>query len=159
MMSGDPDHIRVSVFPARQPLRRIAAVALIAGYPADNIGLTQALIWTIPFPRLICAVIYPLLYWSYPRTRLANGPRWPNAPTNWPPKHTCCLTPAEIAVVASLPLKSADLVDFAQVQSHFLNQGNDHPAPIPSLNILHPEQAKCLSQSRPVKYVVGQPRL
>jgi MFS family permease len=44
-----------------------ALVAVIAGVIADRIGLTQALLWTVPFPWIICAVIFSLFYWSYPR--------------------------------------------------------------------------------------------
>jgi hypothetical protein len=67
MMSGDPDHIRVPVFSYRIALTRIAAAALIAGYPADSIGLNQALVWAIPFPWLICDVVHSLFYWSCPQ--------------------------------------------------------------------------------------------
>jgi hypothetical protein len=34
---------------------------------ADRIGLSQALLWTIPFPWLLCGVLYSLFYWAYPR--------------------------------------------------------------------------------------------
>ncbi len=44
-----------------------ALVAFVAGYLADSMGLTQALVWTIPFPWIICAAIYTLFYWTYPR--------------------------------------------------------------------------------------------
>jgi len=41
--------------------------ALIAGRLADSSSLTEDLLWTIPFPWLICAAVYTLFYWSYPR--------------------------------------------------------------------------------------------
>ena len=44
-----------------------AFVAVVAGVFADRIGLTQALLWTVPFPWIICAVLFSLFYWSYPR--------------------------------------------------------------------------------------------
>jgi hypothetical protein len=44
-----------------------AVAAWIAGNLADNIGLTNALLWTIPFPWIICAVLYSGFYWAYPR--------------------------------------------------------------------------------------------
>lgn len=45
-----------------------AAIATYgAGVLADSIGFTQAMVWMIPFPWLICAVIFSLFYWSYPR--------------------------------------------------------------------------------------------
>ena len=45
-----------------------AAVAgVIAGSLADNIGLTQALLWTVPFPWIICAALFSLFYITYPK--------------------------------------------------------------------------------------------
>jgi len=44
-----------------------AFVAVVAGVFADRIGLTKALLWTVPFPWIICAVLFSLFYWSYPR--------------------------------------------------------------------------------------------
>jgi MFS family permease len=44
-----------------------AVIAVVAGVIADRIGLTQALLWTVPFPWIICAVLFSLFYWSYPR--------------------------------------------------------------------------------------------
>jgi hypothetical protein len=41
--------------------------ALLAGGLADSQGFTRAMLWTIPFPWLICALIYSLFYWTYPR--------------------------------------------------------------------------------------------
>jgi MFS family permease len=40
---------------------------LIAGALADRIGLTRALLWTVPFPWLICALVFTLFYFTYPR--------------------------------------------------------------------------------------------
>ncbi len=39
---------------------------LIAGSLADSIGLTNALIWTIPFPWIICGLVFSLFYFTYP---------------------------------------------------------------------------------------------
>ncbi len=45
-----------------------AAVAgIIAGSLADRIGLTKALIWTVPFPWIICAALFSLFYLTYPK--------------------------------------------------------------------------------------------
>lgn len=44
-----------------------ALVAIVAGSLADRIGFTQAMLWTIPFPWVICFVFYSLFYWAYPR--------------------------------------------------------------------------------------------
>lgn len=45
-----------------------AAIAgVIAGSLADNIGLTQALLWTVPFPWIICAALFSLFYFTYPK--------------------------------------------------------------------------------------------
>jgi hypothetical protein len=43
-----------------------ALVAVIAGTLADRIGLTQAMVWTIPVPWIVCGLIYSLFYWAYP---------------------------------------------------------------------------------------------
>lgn len=45
-----------------------AAIAgVIAGSLADRIGLTQALLWTVPFPWIICAALFSLFYITYPK--------------------------------------------------------------------------------------------
>lgn len=45
-----------------------AAVAgIIAGSLADRIGLTEALIWTVPFPWILCAALFSLFYLTYPK--------------------------------------------------------------------------------------------
>ncbi len=45
-----------------------AAIAgVIAGSLADRIGLTQALLWTVPFPWIICAALFSLFYLTYPK--------------------------------------------------------------------------------------------
>jgi MFS family permease len=41
--------------------------SLIAGWLADSIGLTNALLWTIPFPWIICGIFFSLFYFTYPR--------------------------------------------------------------------------------------------
>lgn len=40
---------------------------LIAGALADRIGLTNALLWTIPFPWIICGAFFTLFYFTYPK--------------------------------------------------------------------------------------------
>jgi MFS family permease len=44
-----------------------AFAGVIAGALADRIGLTSALLWTIPFPWIICAIIFTFFYFSYPK--------------------------------------------------------------------------------------------
>jgi MFS family permease len=46
-----------------------AFAGLLAGTLADRIGLTQALLWTIPFPWIICGLVFCGFYWSYPRDK------------------------------------------------------------------------------------------
>lgn len=41
--------------------------SLIAGALADSVGLTNALLWTIPFPWIICGVFFTLFYFTYPK--------------------------------------------------------------------------------------------
>jgi MFS family permease len=44
-----------------------AFAGLIAGALADRIGLTNALLWTVPFPWIICGAFFSLFYFTYPR--------------------------------------------------------------------------------------------
>ena len=44
-----------------------ALVAYLAGSLADRIGLTPAMVWTIPVPWILCGLLYGLFYWAYPR--------------------------------------------------------------------------------------------
>lgn len=45
-----------------------AAIAgIIAGTLADRIGLSAALLWTVPFPWIICAALFSLFYFTYPK--------------------------------------------------------------------------------------------
>jgi MFS family permease len=70
MMQGvTPPELRASAFALVTFIESgfAALAAFIAGSLADNIGFTRAMLWTIPFPWLICALIYTLFYWSYPR--------------------------------------------------------------------------------------------
>lgn len=41
--------------------------SLIAGALADSVGLTNALLWTIPFPWVICGLLFSLFYFTYPK--------------------------------------------------------------------------------------------
>lgn len=56
-----------------------AFAGLIAGALADKIGLTNALVWTVPFPWLICGILFSLFYLTYPKdaekVRLAMAKR------------------------------------------------------------------------------------
>lgn len=44
-----------------------AFAGLITGVLADTIGLTQALVWTVPVPWLICGIFFSVFYFTYPR--------------------------------------------------------------------------------------------
>jgi hypothetical protein len=44
-----------------------ALIAIVTGELADATNLTNALLWTVPFPWIICALLFSLFYWSYPR--------------------------------------------------------------------------------------------
>ncbi len=70
MMQGvTPPELRASAFAVVTFIESgfAAIAALIAGALADRIGFTQSLLWTVPFPWLICGLLYSLFYWSYPR--------------------------------------------------------------------------------------------
>jgi MFS family permease len=70
MMQGvTPPELRASAFAMVTCIESgfAAGVALLAGSLADNIGFTRALLWTIPFPWIICAALYTLFYLTYPR--------------------------------------------------------------------------------------------
>lgn len=40
---------------------------LIAGALADAFGLTNALLWTVPFPWLLCTILFTAFYFTYPK--------------------------------------------------------------------------------------------
>ncbi len=40
---------------------------LIAGAISDKIGLTGGLLWTVPFPWLICGILFTMFYFTYPK--------------------------------------------------------------------------------------------
>jgi MFS family permease len=44
-----------------------AFASLIAGALSVKIGLTNALLWTIPFPWIICGIGFTLFYFTYPK--------------------------------------------------------------------------------------------
>ena len=44
-----------------------ALAAFAAGWLADGIGLTEALVWMVPVPWLLCAALYSFFYITYPR--------------------------------------------------------------------------------------------
>jgi MFS family permease len=70
MMQGvTPPELRSMVFSGVTFIESgfAAIVAVVAGVLADRIGLTEALLWTVPFPWAICAIFFSLFYWSYPR--------------------------------------------------------------------------------------------
>lgn len=69
MQAATPPELRASAFAFTTFIESgfAAVAAYITGALADRIGLTQALLWTIPFPWIICAVLYTLFYWAYPR--------------------------------------------------------------------------------------------
>ncbi len=44
-----------------------AFAGLIAGTLADRLGLTTALLWTVPFPWILCGLAFTIFYFTYPR--------------------------------------------------------------------------------------------
>jgi len=46
-----------------------AVVAILAGRLADATSLSEAMVWTIPFPWILCAAIFTAFYFTYPRDR------------------------------------------------------------------------------------------
>jgi len=50
-----------------------AFAGVITGTLADRIGLTQALVWTIPFPWLLCGIAFSLFYFTYPKDAAKVG--------------------------------------------------------------------------------------
>ena len=41
--------------------------SMIAGAISTKLGLTTALLWTIPFPWIICFLAFSLFYFTYPK--------------------------------------------------------------------------------------------
>ncbi len=46
-----------------------AIVALIFGLIADRINLQTAMLWTIPVPWILCAILFSGFYLTYPKDR------------------------------------------------------------------------------------------
>jgi hypothetical protein len=44
-----------------------AIIALIFGYLADKIDVQTALVWTVPFPWILCGILFSGFYFTYPR--------------------------------------------------------------------------------------------
>jgi MFS family permease len=44
-----------------------AIVAILAGRLADSTSLTEAMVWTIPVPWIVCALVFSAFYFTYPR--------------------------------------------------------------------------------------------
>jgi MFS family permease len=64
-----PPELRASAFALITAIESgfAAIAALLAGWLADQIGFTQGLLWMVPFPWILCAAIFTLFYWTYPR--------------------------------------------------------------------------------------------
>jgi MFS family permease len=70
MMQGvTPPELRATAFSMTTFIESgfAALVAIVAGSLADKIGLSEAMIWTIPFPWIICALVFSLFYITYPK--------------------------------------------------------------------------------------------
>jgi MFS family permease len=70
MMQGvTPPELRATAFSMTTFIESgFAALAgVIAGSLADRIGLSKAMLWTIPFPWIICAALFSLFYITYPK--------------------------------------------------------------------------------------------
>lgn len=44
-----------------------ALVAILAGRLADSTSLTEAMVWTVPVPWIVCALVFSAFYFTYPR--------------------------------------------------------------------------------------------
>jgi MFS family permease len=69
MMQGvTPPELRASAFAMVTMIESgfAALVALVAGGLADRIGFTPAMVWTIPIPWILCALLFSLFYLTYP---------------------------------------------------------------------------------------------
>ncbi|MGC9468942.1 MAG: MFS transporter [Anaerolineae bacterium] len=69
MQGAAPPELRATAFAMTTFIESgfAAVAAIIAGTLADRLGLTRALLWMIPFPWLICGILYSGFYWAYPR--------------------------------------------------------------------------------------------
>jgi MFS family permease len=70
MMQGVvPPELRASAFAMTTFIESgfAALSAFVAGKLADSIGFTDAMLWTIPFPWILCGLSFTLFYWAYPR--------------------------------------------------------------------------------------------
>lgn len=69
MQAVTPPELRATAFSITTFIESgfAALVAIVAGSLADSIGLTEAMIWTIPFPWIICALVFSLFYVTYPK--------------------------------------------------------------------------------------------
>ena len=69
MMQGvTPPELRASAFSLVTFVESgfVAVAALAAGWLADDIGLTEAMVWMVPVPWILCAAIYTGFYFTYP---------------------------------------------------------------------------------------------
>jgi MFS family permease len=64
-----PPELRASAFSLITAIESgfAAIAAFLAGWLADQLGFTQGLLWMVPFPWILCAAIFTLFYWTYPR--------------------------------------------------------------------------------------------
>ena len=69
MQGVTPPELRASAFAMVTMIESgfAALVALVAGGLADHIGFTPAMIWTIPVPWVLCALLFSLFYLTYPK--------------------------------------------------------------------------------------------
>ncbi len=69
MQAVTPPELRATAFSMTTFIESgfAALVAIVAGSLGDKIGLTNAMIWTVPFPWVICAILFSLFYVTYPK--------------------------------------------------------------------------------------------
>ena len=69
MQAVTPPELRATAFSMTTFIESgfAALVAIVAGSLGDKIGLTKAMLWTIPFPWIICAILFSLFYVTYPK--------------------------------------------------------------------------------------------
>lgn len=69
MQAVTPPELRASAFAIVTFVESgfAALVAYAAGRLADQVGLTQAMVYTVPLPWILCAAIFTLFYFTYPQ--------------------------------------------------------------------------------------------
>ena len=64
-----PPELRSTAFAATTFIESgfAAIIALLFGFLADKLDLQTAMLWTIPFPWLLCGLLFSGFYFTYPK--------------------------------------------------------------------------------------------